>query len=399
MPHIVFAWEIGSGFGHLVPMAALSQALLQRGHRVSAIVPASSAGRQMLEPLGITVLDAPVTLAPPHTFALSINYAANLLRNGYWHGPTLAQRLTDWRISLGLLQPDLLVTDHAPAALLASRFAIYPRAAIGNGFTLPPLCLPMPGLQAWFPVSDSYLAKVEQQWLDSVNAALVTSKSPPLTSLASLFDGVERFFCIEPELDHYATRTSECYLNAIEPTQILPPPPEMSDGSCVFVYLSSHNRFLKSVLSALRTRGIPTLAYISGTNQLAEAEPSGSSIRYLSGLVDLKLLGGRCRLAIIHGGTLSASLFLKQGVKLLICPEDLEKAVLAQRLLERKLAFTLNWFSPDDLQPATRLDAILAAALPPGLADFVARHQASPTASNASTIVNRLDAMLVNLTN
>ena len=26
MPHVVFAWEIGSGFGHLTPIAALGDA-------------------------------------------------------------------------------------------------------------------------------------------------------------------------------------------------------------------------------------------------------------------------------------------------------------------------------------------------------------------------------------
>lgn len=374
-------------------MAALGHALLQKGHRVSAVVPAQSPGRQLLAPLGIAVFDCPTHAAPSRPFSLSVNYAANLLRNGYWHGPTVAKRLGAWQELLDALRPDLLVADHAPAALLATRGAAYPKAAIGNGFTLPPLGSPMPSLQPWLPVPESHLRALEEQWLAAVNAALPTG-TLPLASVAGLFDGIERLFCIEPELDHYTPQPGQDYLGAIQPDQPLPAPPWGDERTGIFVYLPAQNRFLTSVLHTLRELRLPTLAYITGASGLAEAEPAGSSITYLSGLVDLNKVASRCRLAILHGGTLSVSQLLRQGVKVLICPQDLEKALLAQRLTAQHLAFALNWFSPDDNQPATKINVVLDAPTPSGLTAFVQRHQPVPDAQPVLRAADRLQALL-----
>lgn len=347
----------------------------------------------MLEPLGFEVFDAPEHSPPPHPSSVSINYAANLARNGYWQVDTVTQRLTGWRTLLDRLKPELLVADHAPAALLACRNIPIAKVAIGNGFTLPPLRSPMPSLQPWFPIAESRLMEEERRFLAGVNPALHEMGISTLASVASLFDGAERLLCIEPELDHYPVRPDETYLGAVEQVSELPPPPIDRDTAPVFVYLSVHNRFLPALLAALRARRIPALAYIAGGEELADAEPTGSTIRHLSGLVDLKEVARHCRLAVIHGGTLTASLFLKRGVKLLICPQDLEKALLGWRLAERGLAWSLNWFSPDDTQPETRLDEILNGPLPPRLAGFAARHADLRADENVAIIAGRLAEM------
>lgn len=209
MSHMVFAWEIGSGFGHLTPIAALGDEFRRRGHRVTAIVPDPGRGQEMLAPLGIDVVELPSHPAPERSFPLSINYAANLRRNGFWHGPTVARRVETWRDLLNRLEPDLLFCDHAPGALLASRDAGYPRAAMGTGFTLPPLTTPMTSVQPWLPIPADRLTDTDRNFLDTVNPVIQHVGLAPLTTVASLFDGVERFLCVEPELDHYATRPDE----------------------------------------------------------------------------------------------------------------------------------------------------------------------------------------------
>lgn len=350
MPHIVFAWEIGSGFGHLLPIAALGEQFIQRGYRVSAMVPVASQGRRLLEPFGIQVIDAPVALAPERSFPVSINYSANLLRNGYWHGHAVWQRISGWRNTLAHLQPDVLICDHAPAALLASRDAVYPRVALGNGFTLPPRTTPMLSLQPWFPIPKNRLTDIDRVFLEVVDPILSERALPPLGRVDALFDGVDRWLCIEPELDHYPIRQDETYRGAIEPPAALvsdAAPPW--DGVEVFLYMAANNRFLRPVLQWLQRRKLPALAYISGDSASLKAEyPESSQLHYLQSLVDLKQISAQCRLIVTHGGTLTASQVLKQGEKLLICPQDLEKALLAKRLADRKLARGLNWFVPDE---------------------------------------------------
>lgn len=385
----VFAWEIGSGFGHLTTIAEVGQALLRQHFKIAAIVPARTPGRNILEPLGFEVFDAPEHDAPLRNLPISINYAANLLRNGYWHAETVSRRLSDWRGLLDRLRPDLLISEHAPVALLASRDASYLKAAAGNGFTLPPLTRPMPSLQPWFPSTESRLAREEEKLVNVLNAALTKAGLRPLNSVAALFEGVERFLCIDPELDHYPTREHEHFLGAIESPSGLPISIIDLSNAPVFVYLSAHNRFLKPLLMALRRRDIPTLAYIANGQKLADLEPAGSSIRYLTHLVDLPEIAAHCRLAVIHGGTLSASLFLKHGVKLLICPQDLEKALLGWRIKERKLGWTLNWFSPDDNQAEAMLDRILDGPNPEALARFAHRQHDQNSGDKVASLIDR----------
>ena len=301
MPHVVFAWEIGSGFGHLIPIAALGDAFRRRGHRVTALVPDSSRGRQLLSPLGIDVVELPTQPAPPRSFPISVNYTGNLLRNGFWHAPTVAGRLDTWHDVLNRLEPDLLVCDHAPSALLASRGARYARAAVGNGFTLPPLSTPMPNVQPWFRIPADRLADTDREFLDRVNPVLSQAGLAALPAVSSLFDGVERFLHLEPELDHYPNRPDEKYLGAIDPTPSLFPddPPPADRG--VFVYLSETNRFLEPVLSALRDREVPVDAYIAGSTSSYTTSVQAPNIRYLDTPVDLQRIADRYRLAITHG--------------------------------------------------------------------------------------------------
>jgi UDP:flavonoid glycosyltransferase YjiC (YdhE family) len=375
MPHVVFAWEIGSGFGHLIPLAAFGDAFLRRGHRVTALVPNSSRDGQLLSPLGIDVVELPTHPAPPRSFPVSVNYTGNLLRNGFWDAPTVASRLDTWRDALNRLQPDLLFCDHAPSALLASRGARYPRVAVGNGFTLPPLSTPMPNVQPWFAIPADRLAETDRAFLDSVNPVLTQAGLAALPAISSLFDGVERLLHIEPELDHYPIRPDETYLGAIEPAPALFPEVAPQRDRGVFVYLSAANRFLEPVLNALKGRDVPVDAYIAGSTSANVTPVQAPNIRYLHTPVDLQGVAERYRLAITHGGALSASMLLRRGTRVLICPADLEKAVLAARLVQNRLAYSFNWFAPGiDHVPAVIAHLLDSSEQPNNLAAFVARY-------------------------
>ena len=395
MAHIVFAWEIGSGFGHLTPIAALGAALRRRGHRVSAVVPAGSAALAMLLPLGIAVREIPVRAAPARAFPLSVNYSANLLRNGYWHSPTALQRVADWQQILRELNPDLLCCDHAPAALLASRGARYARAMMGTGFTLPPCATPMPSVQPWFPLPTPPLAQADSELLNSLNNALAELAIAPLDSIAAIFDPVEPFLYVEAELDHYPIRPDARYWGSIAPATTLPDPDLPTDDKpLVFVYLPANNPFLDAVLAALQGQGVAVLAYIGGAPDISQL-PVAPNIRYLPTPVDLTQLAPRCQLAITHGGTASASLLLKRGVPLLCCPQDLEKAVFGQRLVERGLAYSGNWFSPRRNDIGGLIDDILhKSTLPAQLAGFSARYGSLAAADQLQPMVDRCEQLL-----
>jgi hypothetical protein len=280
--------------------------------------------------------------------------------------------------------------------LLASRDADYAKVAIGNGFTLPPLFEPMPGVQPWFSMPLDLLVQKDREFLDTVNPVLDEIGISPLKAVAAIFEGVRRFMCIEADLDHYPVRSHETYWGAIDPVSPLPPPAPFEEGKTgVFVYMSATNRFLESLMNSLAARGIPVLAYISGTSaEPATRLPQAANVRYLQTPIDLHAVARTCRAVAIHGGTLSASIFLRNRLNLLVCPQDLEKAVLAARLQERKLAYAANWFSPQALSEA-QIDELLTRSSAPANLSAFAKQQANLNRStNVKAIVDRCQMLL-----
>jgi hypothetical protein len=128
------------------------------------------------------------------------------LRNGYDHRESLYDQLKGWHTLFEIWQPDMVLAEHAPSALLAARKARLPRAAVGSGFSLPPLEVPMPGLQPWFSLPEQYLKTGEQNFLDCVNPVLQEMGADPMTAAADIFQGAEQVLCTFPELDHYEAR-------------------------------------------------------------------------------------------------------------------------------------------------------------------------------------------------
>src|SRR3989304_7797751 len=144
MGQVLCCWELGAGYGHLYRLLPIVRELIRAGHQVTVVSKDPQRAQSIFEPLGTPVISAPVWSAPSRPFPLSINYSQNLFRNGYWHSPSLTQRVKGWLAVFDDSQPDFVLAEHAPTALLAARLANLPRGVTGTGFTLPPGLAPMP---------------------------------------------------------------------------------------------------------------------------------------------------------------------------------------------------------------------------------------------------------------
>ena len=60
MAKILFAWELGGGLGHLLPIRAVLQSLLSQGNQVFVMVPDLSFAVKVFESIPVTFLQAPV---------------------------------------------------------------------------------------------------------------------------------------------------------------------------------------------------------------------------------------------------------------------------------------------------------------------------------------------------
>lgn len=256
MSRVLFAWELGSGMGHVTRLLPLADALHEHGvepvFAVKMLVETSTA----LDGRGWPVLQAPVwhSRRPPGQTFLAATYADVLAVHGYDHPDHLKAMLGAWRELLDRVKPELLVCDHAPTAALAA-FDDLPVVLVGNGFSVPPTN------GDWFP-------RMEARELPTVDQGAVLSviklvqdrlgRSKPETITAFL-NRASRFVCTFSELDPYASIRRE---PAVGPYRLLPAPSTSADGDGFFAYMDAHYPGLETGLAALAGSGKRGTAYI-----------------------------------------------------------------------------------------------------------------------------------------
>lgn len=360
MTHVLCCWELGGGFGHLFRLAPIGLELAKRGCQVVYAIPDVACGAAFLQAHAHQIVHTPVWQAPPKSHALSQTYSQNLLRNGYWHRESLRHQLQGWLTLFDACQPDVILAEHAPSALLAARKSGTPCIAMGTGFSLPPLTKPMPGLQPWFILPERYLIKCEKEYLLCVNPVLQDLGIPALAAVADLFEGATQLLCTLPELDHYGTRPDVRYWGPVVYTpqdSETPWPSDKCDN--IFLYIKPEHRFFRQIIYLLKEMGLPTLIFAPGLGHDEQRALQGEHLSISLHPVNLKTAATHCRLMISQGGHNAGALMLLTGVPLFICPGQLEQAVWAHRVSARGLGVTTGYFDPTPDFRA-RLEAMLS---------------------------------------
>lgn len=87
---------------------------------------------------GVSFLPAPFKSSGRAYFRPTLNFAHILANVGWGDFAELFGLACAWRNVIRLVRPDLMVCDHSPTALLASRGLGVRRVVIGSGFLCPP---------------------------------------------------------------------------------------------------------------------------------------------------------------------------------------------------------------------------------------------------------------------
>ena len=260
MSRIVYAWELGAGYGHLAAFLPLAKALRAAGHEVTCVIKELTHAETLLGQHGFDYLQAPLWQLQLDTLTHPINYAEILFKVGYLSTTGVTGLVKAWRKQLELLQPDLLIVDHGPTALLASRGASFKRLTLGSGFYAPPRITPMPSIRSGTPVTQAKLLETENLALMVINGVAQNLSLPPLKVLCDLFAVDTSLLCTFPELDLYPQRGAADYigptLSLDEGTHFTWPD---TAGPKVFVYLQAgfaHSEKIIAALSTLPVRAI-----------------------------------------------------------------------------------------------------------------------------------------------
>ncbi|MDB5991389.1 MAG: glycosyl transferase 1 family protein [Herbaspirillum sp.] len=327
MSRIVFAWELGENHGHLWRLLPIARQLQLRGHEVMFGLRSVAAAQRYLAPHGIRWFACPTPVGVAELGRDLATYADILAINGATQPDLLGGMVQAWQNLYTLLQPDLIVIEHSPFALLAARRAGIRTVQVGTGFTIPPTLSPAPCFRPGLPDAAEAQRQTQEQVARTVQALF---KQPH--SLSRLLAADHTRLLSLRELDHYAAQRppGTTFLGAVpEPDQGELLRWSQSGQPRLFVYLYMQP-WMDTVLSALEAIGAEVIAVIPDLGaDLARRHPK---LRLYRKPVQLGPLLADCTLAITHAGHGTALNCLLAGVPMVLLPLHMEQLLVAERV-------------------------------------------------------------------
>jgi len=335
MRHIVIAWELGGYLGHMFRILPIATRLRDAGYKVSFILGDLSRVEPVIGKMGFDVVQAPVWLPKARKLPdPPVSYAEILQHFGYLSEPGLMGLVKGWRKLFEWMQPDLVLFDYAPTALLASHNLNFPRAIIGTGFFTPPPIHPTPNMRPWVEVSQKRLELADKKVLHVINRVLdqffPTTK---IENLYELFQCEENFFTTFAELDPYAyQRPKDTRYWGPVFSQSTGKQPIWSEGDSkkIFAYLKPEYGNCEAVLQALSESVANTLVFSLNLPQEWVERYQSATIVFSREPFSMSQVMDECDATVCHAGhdTIASALLAERPMLLL--PTQLEQILLSK---------------------------------------------------------------------
>jgi len=309
----------------------LADALTEAGHSVTLAV------RDPLAWQPRASVQAPAWRAEPPPGFLASTYADILLHAGYATLEALHGLLTGWLDLFARTQPDLLLADFAPTAMLASRIAGLAVAVSGDGYSLPPPTEPLPAMRRWANQPSGPAVDTEGRVLAVANSELSRLGGHPLPALADLFRDAEAFLCTVAELDHYPDRGAADYFGPIYAAGT-GDSPEWSPGSAerCFARIDGRRPLLAPLIAALDTLGLPAIVQADRISPSLAASLSRPRVLVVAETVDRDAALASCDfVACEHSAMVAPALLAARPV--LMLPRHVEQLMTLHRIAPQGL--------------------------------------------------------------
>jgi UDP:flavonoid glycosyltransferase YjiC (YdhE family) len=400
MATILLTWELGGGMGHFVNLRALAGGLVAEGHRVFAALRDVTHPKTVLGTDEVTYLQAPFRTSPPvKPFNPAPTFAHILYNNGFNDDAALAGLCEAWRQLFDYVNPDLVVLDHSPTALVALRGHGSRRALIGTGFFCPPLCYPLPPLVKAAPEFLRRFEDDENVILQRVNRIIATRAGLPVANLGALYADVdENFLTTFAELDNYRShRADATYWGPVLPLGIGKSPEwPNAPGPRIFAYFNKPFPALDELLRGLATHGMPTIVHLSGLPPDMERRHRCATLRFEREPLDMRKVGESCDLAIFNGNHGSTAAILLAGKPILQIPIHLEQRHNAEAII--RLGAGVRAAPNDAAEILEKIDTSIAShSFAAAAREFAAKYSRFAPAEQACRIVKRTHELAIDL--
>lgn len=390
MSTIMIAWELGAGWGHVARLRPIARQLQQRGHQVVIALRDVAATGSLFTRFGIPCLAAPFKLGwPKISIRPAVGFAHVLHNVGFADPDELGSLVGAWHALFDMIDPDVILFDHSPTALLAARGHRAARVVVGDGFCCPPANDFLPVLTPWRDVDLGKLHQDELRTLGIANQVLAAANISPLRRLSDIYhDDASRLFTTLAEMDHFGPRRSEQYFGPTAESlsdAALDWPP--GKGPRALAYLRPFSQ-LPELLRLLDKRGVSTLLYCPGASP--SCVPAGSSIRFVDQPFDLNHAARRADLAILNGSHGTTMEMLLAGVPVLQIPLHMEQQLVAHRSVRLGAGLAVSSTTAGHLE--TQLERLLAdAAFRSTAEQFASRYRNLNSQASLGRMVDEIE--------
>lgn len=320
----LFAWELGGGLGHVGPMRILAQALTTLGHRVVF------AAKDVFSSRIVLGREWPVLQAPVGVNTRSLGrsgagtYADIMAVRGFANADELENAVLAWSDLFRIVQPDLVVADHSPTALLAC-FGVVRAITVGHGFYLPPSHHPR------FPAFRDGVPPVapEPVILEAIKTVQARLGRPAPETVPKLFASHYSHCYSIPELDPYSGYRAA---HGFGPIEEMPIPREAPDTPSLFAYLSGDHPRIQAIATALGDLNFPVQAYIRSAPPVLVRYMARCGIQVHESPPSLAKVLSEVTAVLSHGGGGITHAAFFAGRPQILMPRHIEAELTSRRL-------------------------------------------------------------------
>lgn len=339
MAKICFVWEFGAGLGHILPHLEIFKKLKQMGHELVFVVKEPDKVHRYLGNENLICLQCPVVKKDLNRHIKNpINFSQILYNLGFYSPEIVYTHISLWKNYFTLIDPDIVIFDFSPFALIASQKFSFKKVIINEGYLVPPDLTPLPSVIEESPENNK-LQELEDKILSYINKACEMAKLPKLNRISQIFylPDTLRFLKTLPEFDPYVKYREN-------PNYILFQPPEieeklysiLSKYRC-FGYLKPHKN-ISAIVNLLKSYNIKSLIVIDGVKETIIDE----SIVITNKLVNIRNIANSLEFAILNGNINSVIDFLMLGIPVFNLPLTVNQFLISESVSFHKLGAWAN---------------------------------------------------------
>jgi hypothetical protein len=338
---IQFAWEYGTGYGHLSKLIPLAQQFQKQSYTVMLNIKYGHNLQHRIPPTLPWTMQ-PKTKSNSRLFDATATFTQFLLQLGFADIDFLSSRVEYWLDSFHKNNTQLILCEHSPVAMLSARIANIPAVTVGSGF-FNPTCSPL------FPVlipsqtpSVQDDQKQREQLLQNLNSILIKHNAKPMDRPEQLYaDARAQCLITYSELDHFGPRPHAKYWGTWDYSVGSKPMLPTGIGPKIFAYLKPFPGLIPLIEELHRLQWPCYLVSTSFTDAVISRYTT-NQLKLSREPVDINHVAKWCDFAILNANEGTLVPMLKHGKPCLNIPVQLEQSLLAKKIVQLGAGGTAN---------------------------------------------------------